>query len=84
MFINIPGQSELVLLTPLYPNTQRRIVLNYCFNIFKYIQIRNKACVGFQPIRHNYAIFSYQFIKVCLRHLRHDLSTHVESGRLVT
>ena len=39
---------------------------------------------GFQPIPHKYAIFSFEFIKVCLRRLRHDLSTHVESAWLVT
>ena len=28
---------------------------------------------GFQPIRHEYAIFSFEFIKVCIRRLRHEL-----------
>ena len=33
---------------------------------------------SFQPIRHEYAVFSFEFTKVCLRCLRHDLSAHVE------
>ena len=38
---------------------------------------------GFQPIRHKYAIFSFEFIKVWrLSRLRHDLSTHLESARI--
>ena len=38
---------------------------------------------NFQPIRHKYAIFSFEFIKVWrLSRLRHDLSTHVESARI--
>ena len=38
---------------------------------------------GFQPICHESVIFSFEFIKVCLRRprrLRHDLSTPVESN----
>ena len=32
----------------------------------------------------NSQIFSFEFMKVCLRCLRHDLSAHMESARLVT
>ena len=39
---------------------------------------------GFQPVHHMYAIFSFEFIKICLRSLCHDLSAHVESARFVT
>ena len=34
---------------------------------------------GFQPIRLKYAIFSFESNKVCLRRLRHDLSTQMPS-----
>ena len=35
---------------------------------------------GFQPIRHKYAIFSFEFIKVwLLRRLRHDLARNMTS-----
>ena len=36
---------------------------------------------AFQPVRHESGIFRFECIKACLRH---DLSRHVESARLVT
>ena len=53
------------------------------FNTFKYGTQFVKA-FGFQPIRHEYEIFSFEFSKVCFRRLRHDLSIHGESARFVT
>ena len=44
-------------------------------NTFKY-GTKLVQAFGFQPFRHEYTIFSFEFIKVCLRRLRHDLSTH--------
>ena len=52
-------------------------------NTFKY-RTKLVQAFGFQPICHEYAIFSFEFIKVCLRCLCHDLSTHMESAQLVT
>ena len=49
-------------------------------NTFKY-GTQLVSAFGLQPIRHEYAIFSFEFVKVCLHRLRHDLSTHVESAR---
>ena len=46
-------------------------------NTFKY-RTQLVQAFGFQPIHNEYAIFS---IKVCLRH---DLSTHAQSARLIT
>ena len=48
----------------------------FLFNIFIY-KTKLVYTFGF----HESAIFSLIYIKVCLRH---DLSTHVESARLVT
>ena len=48
----------------------------YLFNIFIY-KTKLVYTFGF----HESAIFSLGYIKVCLRH---DLSSHVESARLVT
>ena len=48
-------------------------------NTFKYGTQLVKV-FGFQPIRHKYAIFSFEFIKVWrLRGLRHDLSRNMTS-----
>ena len=57
----------------------RKNLVHFLETVFK-----NPEIYSYKPIRHEYAILSFEFIKVCLRRLRHDLSTCVESARLVT
>ena len=51
--------------------------------VLEYLQIQNKfvQALAFQTVRHESGIFHFECMKACLRH---DLSCHVKSARLVT
>ena len=68
----ISRKSKEEILGIFHKNTSSQVQ----FNIFMY-KTKFLYAFGF----HESAIFSLEYIKVCLRH---DLSTHVESARLVT